>query len=99
MMMRSTDGMSRPRDARSVATRMRVVRARKDERFEVRVVCGRPECREVKGWEREESVRDRWAAVRVRLQKIIVLSAELCGVERRTWRYDERWVVGVRRYV
>ncbi len=41
------EGMSRPREERSVEIRTRAVLARKEARFEVRCDCGRAELREV----------------------------------------------------
>ena len=78
--------MSRPRLARSVATRMREVRERNLDRFAVRVCWGRAEWRDVVGWERATRVWVRREAVRVWFTKIKVGRAWLFVVERRTWR-------------
>ena len=86
-MTRSTRGMSRPREATSVATRIRAARARKRERLEVRAAWERRECRDVTLWSRASSKRSRRSAVRLWLQKTMMEGLEMLrGVRRRMWR-------------
>ena len=91
-----TEGISRPREAMSVAIKMRDFRERKEERLELRWDCGRRECRDVTGWERLRSVRCRMSAVVVRLVKMIMLGLLKFreGVVRRVCRKVSFWVSG-----
>ena len=79
-------GMSRPREATSVAMRMRVREERKEVRLAVRWGWGREECRDVTGWERVRRVRWRRSVVVVRFVKIRIVAVERVGRERRVWR-------------
>ena len=86
--------MSRPREAMSVAMRIRVREERKEVRLAVRWGWGREEWRDVTGWERVRRVWWRRSVVLVRLVKIRIVAVESVGRERRVCRKEGFWGVG-----